>query len=361
MQKINIGKLTGTEFQKTVWVAISKIPKGKVITYKELAKKIGRPKAVRAVGNAVGANPYPVIIPCHRVVKTDGSLGGYSGKGGIKTKLRLLKSEGFDINLMKLMTYNIRDGAEKTLLDVVDVVNSQSPDFLTLNEANTFAKNNKKILLKFAKDTGFEFFDIALSGSGDYHVAIFSKYPIVKIDVLPLFARACIVVLVKTPLGTISVASTHLTPYSEDLRIPEINSILDFQKGHELSIIMGDLNSLSKQDGYDKKITDHFNEIQLKKFTTLNKLRFDVIDRINSFKYIDTAVQTKKNLKNTVPTQSNIDTSHSKLRLDYIFISKALLPFLKSYSVLKNAITEKASDHYPVFVELKNNNRKRGS
>ena len=94
MHKIEIKKLAGTEFQKKVWLAISKIPKGKVITYKELATQIGKPKAVRAVGNAVGANPFPIDIPCHRVVRTNGELGGYSGKGGIKTKIKLLKSEG---------------------------------------------------------------------------------------------------------------------------------------------------------------------------------------------------------------------------------------------------------------------------
>ncbi len=97
MKKINIQKLAGTEFQKKVWIAISKIPKGKTLTYKELALKIGKPRAIRAVGNAVGANPYPVTIPCHRVVKTDGSLGGYSGLGGVKTKLKLLKNEEVDI------------------------------------------------------------------------------------------------------------------------------------------------------------------------------------------------------------------------------------------------------------------------
>lgn len=94
MHKIEIKKLAGTEFQKKVWLAISKIPKGKVVTYKELANKIGKPLAVRAVGNAVGANPCPIDIPCHRVVRTNGELGGYSGKGGIKTKIKLLKTEG---------------------------------------------------------------------------------------------------------------------------------------------------------------------------------------------------------------------------------------------------------------------------
>ena len=92
--KINIQKLEGTEFQRKVWGAISKIPKGKTVTYKELANKIGRPLAVRAVGNSVGTNPFPVVIPCHRVLRSDGSLGGYSGRGGAKTKRMLLIKEG---------------------------------------------------------------------------------------------------------------------------------------------------------------------------------------------------------------------------------------------------------------------------
>ena len=87
-------KLNGTSFQKKVWKEISKIPKGKVRTYKELAKLIGKPKSSRAVANACGKNPYPIKIPCHRVIRSDGSLGGYSGKGGVKTKKNLLEKEG---------------------------------------------------------------------------------------------------------------------------------------------------------------------------------------------------------------------------------------------------------------------------
>ena len=86
--------LNGTSFQIKVWKEISKIPKGKVSTYKELAKSIGRPNSSRAVANACGKNPFPIRIPCHRVIRSDGSLGGYSGKGGIRTKKSLLKEEG---------------------------------------------------------------------------------------------------------------------------------------------------------------------------------------------------------------------------------------------------------------------------
>ena len=87
-------KLIGTDFQIKVWNAISKISKGKVKTYKELARSIRKPKASRAVANACGKNPFPIKIPCHRVIRSDGRLGGYSGKGGIKTKRELLRSEG---------------------------------------------------------------------------------------------------------------------------------------------------------------------------------------------------------------------------------------------------------------------------
>ncbi|MEK7106150.1 MAG: MGMT family protein [Patescibacteria group bacterium] len=94
MQKIDIKKLKGTEFQKKVWAELLKIPKGKTITYKELAKRTGRPRATRAAANAVGENPCAPQIPCHRVIRSDGKLGGYSGVGGIKTKIALLKREG---------------------------------------------------------------------------------------------------------------------------------------------------------------------------------------------------------------------------------------------------------------------------
>tara|TARA_B110001452_G_scaffold170921_1_gene143076 strand:- start:898 stop:1179 length:282 start_codon:yes stop_codon:yes gene_type:complete len=88
-----MSKLSGTHFQLKVWNYLKKIPKGKVKSYLEVAKAIGKPKAFRAVANAVGKNPYPPKIPCHRVIRSDGNLGGYSGKGGINEKKRLLKLE----------------------------------------------------------------------------------------------------------------------------------------------------------------------------------------------------------------------------------------------------------------------------
>ena len=87
----------GTKFQIQVWKYLKKIPRGQTRTYLDVAKAINKPKAVRAVANAIGKNPYPPKIPCHRVIRSDGGLGGYSGRGGTKTKKKLLKMEGFSI------------------------------------------------------------------------------------------------------------------------------------------------------------------------------------------------------------------------------------------------------------------------
>ncbi len=81
-----------TLFTKNVYDALRKIPRGKVLTYKDLAKRIGHPLAYRAVGNALNKNPFAPQVPCHRVVASDGSLGGYAN--GLKMKVELLKKEG---------------------------------------------------------------------------------------------------------------------------------------------------------------------------------------------------------------------------------------------------------------------------
>jgi methylated-DNA-[protein]-cysteine S-methyltransferase len=83
--------MEGTDFQRTVWQALRRIPCGTTISYGELARRIGRPAAVRAVGLANGANPVGVVVPCHRVIGADGSLTGYGG--GIERKRWLLAHE----------------------------------------------------------------------------------------------------------------------------------------------------------------------------------------------------------------------------------------------------------------------------
>ena len=94
-------KLSGTDFQIKVWKALKKIKKGKVKTYKEIAIAINRPKAARAVANACAKNPYAPKVPCHRVIRSDGTMGGFSSPGGTKTKKKMLRREGFSLKNYK--------------------------------------------------------------------------------------------------------------------------------------------------------------------------------------------------------------------------------------------------------------------
>ena len=82
-----------TRFQVRVLLEVYKIPRGSTASYNDIANRVGRPNAYRAVGTAVRKNPFPIKIPCHRVIKSDGSLGNYSG-GGSRMKAKLLKNEG---------------------------------------------------------------------------------------------------------------------------------------------------------------------------------------------------------------------------------------------------------------------------
>ncbi len=83
-----------TLFQRQVWSEVSRIPYGEVRTYSWVAGRIGQPRAVRAVGSALGKNPFPPVIPCHRVIQLCGGLGGYSAAAGVELKAKLLQMEG---------------------------------------------------------------------------------------------------------------------------------------------------------------------------------------------------------------------------------------------------------------------------
>lgn len=82
-----------TPFRQAVWKACMSIPEGRTRSYKWLAQRIGKPGAARAVGSALGKNPFAPVVPCHRVIRSDGSPGGFSAPGGVNSKLKLLKKE----------------------------------------------------------------------------------------------------------------------------------------------------------------------------------------------------------------------------------------------------------------------------
>ncbi|MCC6220855.1 MAG: methylated-DNA--[protein]-cysteine S-methyltransferase [Deltaproteobacteria bacterium] len=92
LRRIKLDAIRGTEFQKSVWSAAKAIPPGSTSTYRNIAKTLGKPRAYRAVGNALKANPICLVIPCHRIISSTGKLAGYAG--GTKRKVVLLQHEG---------------------------------------------------------------------------------------------------------------------------------------------------------------------------------------------------------------------------------------------------------------------------
>jgi len=94
-EKIKIEMKKYPLFYQKVWLKCMEIPNGEVRTYKWIARKIGHPNASRAVALALKKNPFAPYVPCHRVIRSDGRIGGYSAKGGIKRKIELLKKEGY--------------------------------------------------------------------------------------------------------------------------------------------------------------------------------------------------------------------------------------------------------------------------
>ena len=98
--------MEGTPFERTVWQALTRIPYGEVITYGELARRVDNPGAARAVGRANGKNPIAIIVPCHRVVASNGRLGGFSS--GLDRKVFLLRNEGHTVDSERGITFNTR-------------------------------------------------------------------------------------------------------------------------------------------------------------------------------------------------------------------------------------------------------------
>jgi len=90
-------------FDRAAWAIARTVPPGETITYGEIAARIGDPHAARAVGRAMGANPFPIIVPCHRVLGADGKMGGFSAAGGVVTKARLLSIERARIDAAPLL------------------------------------------------------------------------------------------------------------------------------------------------------------------------------------------------------------------------------------------------------------------
>jgi exodeoxyribonuclease III len=252
---------------------------------------------------------------------------------------------------MKIMTYNILGHDTEKVLSVIEVAKLIEPDFLAIQEANSFLEKDSYYLKLFSELLNLPYYDLS-SSEDNYHVASFSSYPFKEVEKLPMFRNACLKTLVELPFGETLIFNTHLTPFSEGDQLKELAILLGKRILNTPTIILGDLNSLSPDDNYNPEIIKNFNESQIYKFTSDGILEYRVINELKMLGFTDAALKIGVNSQNTVPTSSNKDVAHGIMRLDYIFMSEELVGYLKGVEVIKNEVTEKASDHYPVIAEL---------
>lgn len=255
---------------------------------------------------------------------------------------------------MKLMSYNILGGWEERIELIIDIIESESPDVLVLNEANAFIPDVEDHLEVLLSRTGLSYSASAPSGKDSFHVVTLSKKPFNRVVFLAPMARAGMLFVVDSKFGELAIVGTHLTPFTEEERLEEVNIILDAVSRFDQAIIMGDLNALSPQDPYRHLSYESLNEKQRDKFAADESLQFDVVEEILSAGFVDVSAFLGKNDIPTAPTAITDDEAHSDTRLDYIFVSSPLAQYVSDYAVVKDHNAEIASDHYPVTAELKN-------
>jgi endonuclease/exonuclease/phosphatase family metal-dependent hydrolase len=262
---------------------------------------------------------------------------------------------------MKLMAYNILGGWKDRMDLIIETVEEESPDCLVLNEANALLPDLDGHLALLSARTGLLYTACAPSGEDTFHVIMLSRRPFKRTEFLAPFARAGLLCVLDSEFGEVAIVGTHLTPYDEVARLKEINVLLNATARIENVVLMGDLNALSHEDEYAHLTFETMNEKQRAKFTEDQELRFDVIRKLRASGYLDSAVLQGKHHIHTVPTALKDDIAHAHMRLDYIFVSPALAPYLDRYEVVKDRNTHIASDHYPVTAELRKVSSKKSS
>lgn len=268
----------------------------------------------------------------------------------MKKSAKILRDE--KTSELRIGSYNILKGGQGRLDKISKVIKEINPDICGILEAVEW-QNNLKFFEKMANDLEYKFFDFALANT-KYNIAIFSKIPL-KIKKITKGIHH--VVLEATITGGVfkglNIFFIHLSPVSEDARLLEIEKLLKPLKKSSETIIIGDFNSLSARDPYNKrKILNIFQTNNITKYGT-DKLRFEVIDTVESAGLVDVAKYLKYPFTSTTPTPSNKDKNHAAhIRIDYAFLTKNIIKYIKKIEVFKNDPTDKASDHYPLFIEL---------
>lgn len=253
---------------------------------------------------------------------------------------------------MLIMSFNILNGGEDRFPLILDAVRTIKPDILAIQEANSFPDHDHARFHEIVTAAGLPYYDYSPAGELSYHVATFSALPFETVQRLGGFRNAGLVTRIRTAMGTVAVGNAHLTPLSEDARLLEQRTLLQALAPDALAVIVGDMNSLSRLDGYPDTLIASFNRKQLEKFTRDGKLRYDVTDAFTAAGYTDTAALFPRTRRMTVPTPACPDDAHGNFRLDYGWVSPGMKSHVTACQVVVSPVTNRASDHYPLTVTL---------
>ncbi len=204
---------------------------------------------------------------------------------------------------MRIMTNNILEGGLDNkgarIEKIIDVIKEANPDFVALQEANSFDENDNELLKTVSNETNLPHYALSpgalYKDRKRYHVASLSRYPLREEHTFPKsqFQSAALSVAIDSPLGEISLCNVHLHDSSEAERLKEIEIIIKYQSKHKNHVILGDLNAISRSDNY--------RNLSSEEFTHYDLTRFDVTDML-SRNYVDVVSHIKVSANSTHPT-----------------------------------------------------------
>ena len=252
---------------------------------------------------------------------------------------------------MKLMTFNILHGGMDegygSRIDfITTVIREASPDFVALQEADDFEKDNSRRLREISEHTGLAHYDLSPGTPREWdrqsNVVNFSRYPFKKSFEFSgcAISGGALLSVLDSPLGKLAICNFHLDAYSEDIRLQELAVIRKRISRHKKQILLGDFNSVSLGDNYDPQ-------------TLQVESRFDVMDKLKR-DYVDVAAHGGLGDRITYPTPSNRNLTYTMpIWVDYVLVSRSLVGCIKDAAVIKTPASDRASDHYPFVVTLK--------
>ena len=261
---------------------------------------------------------------------------------------------------MIIMTFNILNGGfddtSSRIEHIVSVINGVKPDFLALQEANHFDKNDNALLKRISDETELPHYALSqgsLDEKGErYHVASLSRYPLRSVYAFPSssFQSAALSVVISSPVGELSLCNVHLNSSSGNSRVKEIKEVLSHQSRFENNIILGDCNTLDPDAWH---LIEERGNPKSEEFVRYDLANCKVTDVLTEEGYVDAAKYLGVEDRTSHPTPGcphSICTT--PVGLDYFWVEERLRSSLKESAFVRTPTAQKASDHYPATLTL---------